>query len=81
MGSWPILLLVATVGALQHASAQIPNEEAALRNRIAARERASSEVILITVWRKGPNGWLVVSQRALPARPASQRLEPPPDDR
>jgi uncharacterized protein (TIGR02246 family) len=35
-----------------------------------------SEVTLLTVWRKGTTGWLVVSQRALPAAPSSPPSRP-----
>ena len=38
---------------------------------------ADSELTLLTVWRKGAEGWLVVSQRALPVAPSSSTSRPP----
>lgn len=35
-----------------------------------------SEIMLLTVWRKGADGWLVVSQRALPAAAPAQPSRP-----
>jgi hypothetical protein len=43
MRTWPIVLLVATAGRFQLAGAQSPGDDAALRERIAAHERASAE--------------------------------------